>query len=388
MPRASTTGLSGFYATGEGKDRRYGINVRWKDPKSGQPQRYQYTFPIGTKRAEAKATAEKIISSCRAGTFDPKPKTTPTLGVVFDLYVEAMRAKNLRSIKSRVTHGKLFKKVLGEDRELGALTLEHVESVGVELSKASRSASTVNRHLTTLKHFMRWAGKHGHMPRALAIALREDASPMREPAGRVRWVREDERERFDALGGWLGTLVRAARLTGCRLSELVTMRGRQVDRKGGSITLVRTKSGKTRLVTISPLLASVMPADIGPDMYVFDVPKGEGKPGAKRTEDERRRDYTSLAFTRWAERVGIEDFTFHDLRHDFATSTRRKGAKLDTVASLLGHSTVVMASRYAHIGDSERDAAFRSVDVGLPLAVPPSPKPEPRKLRLVKGTGT
>jgi len=370
MARASRTGVAGLWVSGKGKDRRYGINLRWRDLKTGEPHRYQQTFPAGISGAEAKRLAHEIGAACRAGTFVPKAerREPPRLETAFAAYVEAMRTEGLSSVKSRVTHGKLFSEVLGADRELATLVPLDVERVKKHLRDAKREPGTINRHLTTFKHFCRWAAKHDRMPRDVAARLREDVRPLREPAGRVRWIRDDEEEKFAGLGGWLGTLARAARLTGMRLSELVTMRGAQVDRKGATITLPKTKSGRLRLIPITPGLSALLPEKVAASAYVFHVPQGESTGKAKRTEDERRRDYTSLAFGRWVESVGIADLTFHDLRHDFATRVRRAGHGLDVVASALGHGTLQMSARYAHIGDPQRDAAFNAVRIGWPLA--------------------
>lgn len=55
------------------------------------------------------------------------------------------------------------------------------------------------------------------------------------------------------------------------------------------------------------------------------------------------------AFRYAVERAGIEDFTFHDLRHDFATRLRSKGVALDRIQHLLNHSSEEMTKRYAHL---------------------------------------
>lgn len=56
--------------------------------------------------------------------------------------------------------------------------------------------------------------------------------------------------------------------------------------------------------------------------------------------------YSFLAALRQA---GISNFTWHDLRHDFATRLRRKGVPLEDIADLLGHKTLAMTRRYAHV---------------------------------------
>jgi integrase len=48
----------------------------------------------------------------------------------------------------------------------------------------------------------------------------------------------------------------------------------------------------------------------------------------------------------------IRDFHWHDLRHTFASRLRMKGAPLEDIADLLGHKSLTMTKRYAHLGPS------------------------------------
>jgi integrase len=48
--------------------------------------------------------------------------------------------------------------------------------------------------------------------------------------------------------------------------------------------------------------------------------------------------------------AGIKNFRCHDLRHTFASRLRLKGAALEDIADLLGHKSLTMTRRYAHLG--------------------------------------
>jgi integrase len=54
-------------------------------------------------------------------------------------------------------------------------------------------------------------------------------------------------------------------------------------------------------------------------------------------------------FIKAVNEAGIEDFTFHDLRHTFASWLVMSGVDLATVSTLMGHRTIQMTMRYAHL---------------------------------------
>ena len=51
--------------------------------------------------------------------------------------------------------------------------------------------------------------------------------------------------------------------------------------------------------------------------------------------------------------AGIKNFHWHDLRHTLASRLRMKGAPLEDIADLLGHKSLTMARRYAHLGPNK-----------------------------------
>ncbi len=77
------------------------------------------------------------------------------------------------------------------------------------------------------------------------------------------------------------------------------------------------------------------------------------------------RNFNRRVFVPALRRAGIPDFRFHDLRHAFASRLAVRGVDLYTIARLMGHHSIRMTERYAHLTDEalrgavERLASFR-----------------------------
>ncbi len=62
---------------------------------------------------------------------------------------------------------------------------------------------------------------------------------------------------------------------------------------------------------------------------------------------------------------GIKDFHFHDLRHTFASHCIMAGVDITTLSKLLGHKSLKMTLRYAHLAPSHLVKAVNILDNAL-----------------------
>jgi integrase len=120
-----------------------------------------------------------------------------------------------------------------------------------------------------------------------------------------------------------------------RQGEIVNLRWQHVDTKRRTAFLPDTKNGEARTVPLSTVVVDLLQA----------LPRsitGEVFPGVT-TEAVKQ------AFIRATRRAKIEDFHFHDLRHEATTRLFERGLNIIEVSSITGHKDLQMLRRYTHL---------------------------------------
>jgi integrase len=190
----------------------------------------------------------------------------------------------------------------------------------------------------------------------VSVAVKEwewlDSSPMprvtkqREPRGRTRYLDDgkhgtDERARLlaacDEGPDYLRPVVMLALATGMRRGEILGLRWHDVDLATGALTLWETKNGERRVVPATGAALDVLRA------------WGKVQPIDRAEHVFSGTSSFHHAFERAVARAGIADFNFHDLRHTCASHLAMSGAPLLDIAAILGHRTLSMVKRYAHL---------------------------------------
>ncbi|AJY48166.1 tyrosine-type recombinase/integrase [Martelella endophytica] len=133
-------------------------------------------------------------------------------------------------------------------------------------------------------------------------------------------------------------------LTGCRLSELLSLTWAEIDFERGVLNLKDAKAGARSHVTSTialDLLASM--ERVPGSEFVFT--SGSGTTPFDKSNAER-------AWRKLRKRAGLEDLRIHDLRHMVGTMAGSSGANAFQIRDLLGHKTIAVTGRYVARDDN------------------------------------
>jgi len=258
---------------------------------------------------------------------------------------------------------------------LGTLKLKNVTPAHIAKFHAGRrnAPTNANRCRALLSHLFRMAEIWGERP------------PGSNPCRYVEKFGERQRERFlsadelarlgEALKHAEGkeppsaiAAIRILILTGCRLSEILSLRWEWIDFERGCLLLPDSKTGAKNVPLGAPALralAEMLHQEDSP--FVLPAERGDGHfVGIQKPWQRIRAE------------AGLNDVRIHDLRHSFASIAVSGGDSLFLVGKVLGHRQSRTTERYAHLKDdplravanrtSERIAAImgagRSTKVG------------------------
>lgn len=216
---------------------------------------------------------------------------------------------------------------------------------------AVASAGTVIKELNIVKHLFKLAVQWELIPSDPAAQVERPPTP----PDRIRYLYPDE---LTAVLGycpeWLKPIVIIAVSTGMRRSEILGLHWCDIDLRNSQILLGRTKNGESRVVNLNRITLAVL------DM-IHPKTAAIGK-----LFPDVRADYVTQAFKRATEWASIEDCHFHDLRHTYASWVKMAGEDVHTVAVLLGHKDMRMATRYQHLNAAYLSKATAKIENVFP----------------------
>lgn len=208
--------------------------------------------------------------------------------------------------------------------------------------------STVNRTVTEpLRRILNRAAKVWREPVA-PIDWKKHL--LKEPQERVRELRaEEEAALFESLRPDYHDIVRFALLTGCRLSECVNLRWRDVD-WGARKLWILGKGAKLAPVPLPPSVRELLwPLQGRHAEFVFTYVADRAREGRRRGQ-RYPITYEGLktAFRRDV-KPAVDGYRFHDNRHTAATRVLRATGNIRLVQEMLRHDDIATTLKYAHV---------------------------------------
>jgi len=206
--------------------------------------------------------------------------------------------------------------------------------------------ATINRDLSRLRRMFSLAVEWGLLEESPMQGIKF----LRENNARTRYLSLEECQRLIAscMAPHIRAMVSVALHSGMRLGEILNLRWYDLDFSSGFILVRDSKNGESRHVPMDATLFALFrayPHRLGTDL-VFSSPAG-GHIVDVRT-----------GFLNSCKRAGLIDLHFHDLRHTFASQFVMSGGDLYILKEILGHKSITMTQRYAHLSPTYKIKAI------------------------------
>ncbi|MFM7346276.1 MAG: tyrosine-type recombinase/integrase [Tagaea sp.] len=297
-------------------------------------------YPAQTRSFDSKAEAQRWVQEVegqmsRRAFVSMKEAESTTLFEALERYVAEVTPRK-KSAKSETSRLRQLQK--------NWLALRPLASIrGVDLARyrdermKSVGADTVRLDFALISHLYNHARRDWGMEGLMNPVW--NVTRPKASKGRERRLEEGEEARLFAACAeddltWLEPMVRLAVETGMRQGELIALKRKDIDLGLQLATLRDTKNGDTRGVPLSTRAVAILkalPATV--DRRVFPVTQAQ----------------VTHAFARARARAGLENFRFHDLRHEATSRFFEKNLEVTDVATITGHKTLQMLKRYTHL---------------------------------------
>jgi len=236
------------------------------------------------------------------------------------------------------------------DREFEGRSIQEITAWDIEKWKTKRKekvqAISVNRELALIKHLFSRAVEWGKIKESPVKKVK--LLKLKGSDRRVKFLMPEEVQTLISnCTENIRPIVTVALHTGLRRSELLSLKWEQIDLERGILTVMDSKNGDRRDISMNKTVQDVLKGMEGKGVYVFD---GITHPIIK------------YGFNNARIKSCHPDLRFHDLRHCFASGLVMEGIDLNTVRELLGHRDLKMTLRYAHLAPNHKARAVNVLD--------------------------
>jgi integrase len=334
-------------------EKRIGSGIWWIQYFDSEGQRHREK--VGRKSA-ALMLYQKRRSDIREGKKLPVLRNTPVVKfeeIAADA-LEYSKSHNI-SFEDDVIRMKAILKEFAE-RPIAAIKPQDIERWLNQLTKKVKGEdvalkpATLNRYRAMLSLTFRVAVQNGKLTLNPARLVR----PRRENNAVIRYLLPEEERRLRAVANEFYPHhvpeLDLALNTGMRQGEQYNMVWENIDLERRLITIPQSKHGGIRHVELNDAAVAALlraHAQGNGSEHVF-----LNRYGLKLSKP---REWFEAAI----KKAGIPRFTWHCLRHTFASRLVMAGVDIRTVQELMGHKTIQMTCRYAHLGPQHRLAAVQ-----------------------------
>lgn len=308
----------------------------WQADFSVSKKRYRRDFDT---EAEALAWEREAIAAAKSGKPVPDPNTSrveTTMQDVLDSVVKLDWARK-RGSKGSIVNAQRFVNFVGPhvSPEYG-FSQENMDAFFEDLIERNRSGSTLNRYCSAISKLQKRALKTRSLREGVELPW------SKEGVSRLRYFSEEEEALvLQTLKLWSQERVRDFFIvlvdTGMRTwKECRDLAWRDIEERPHPIVnLWGTKNDDNRSV---PLTARALEA-------INRHRSQQGGPFQALSKDDCRRLWDKMRATH----PQLEDTVWYTARHTFASRLVQRGVDLYRVKTLMGHRTIKMTMRYAHL---------------------------------------
>ena len=312
-------------------DKRGDLQWRARVRRRGYPVQSE-TF---NNRAEAEAWARQLESEMERGVFVSRTEAENTsLDEALKRYAEEITPRKRGAARETYRINQFRRHPLAR-RYLATIRGKDIAGYIREREEQGAGGNVIRLDLALLSHLFETCRSAWGMESLVnPVPLVKSARP-KLPPGRNRRLQPGEEARLlAACSPMLAPAVRFALETAMRRSEIAELRWEHVNIKVCTVRLASTKNGEARTVPLSSTardLLRALPHRL--DGSVFGL----------------RAKTITEAFEWAAQKAGIGDLTFHDLRHEATSRLFEKGLNPMQAAAITGHKTLQMLKRYTHL---------------------------------------
>ena len=328
----------------------------------------RYTDDKGRKRREKSGTlsmAKTLLAKRKIQVLQGRklPELNRRKAVLFSDLVEnavTYAKEHHQTNRERDYRADLLIELLG-DRPADSIKPQDIDR---ELSRVAREREWAPASFNRFKAFVSLAYRLGIENDRVTVNPARLVRRRKEDNGRIRWLSADEEKKLRAV---IATdypnelpAFDLALHTGMRCSEQYRLTWECVDFEHRLITIPRSKHGGIRYISLdNTAMCALLTLQqrgnrTGPVVVLAESGHGYEKGHALSTPKEW--------FMAAGTQAGIADFAWHCLRHTFASRLVMAGVDLRKVQELMGHKTIAMTCRYAHLAPQHLQDAVSKLD--------------------------